>query len=151
MFMLPSSKGLKWDIGGEIDIMTNVQIQQLGSGIHYNSPHIFDGLQDGLFSANTSLDDFNIYSLEWNQFEIKWFFNDYNYFTRNISRKLGTIYDRNGQPFDQPFRLIISLGVGGSSFFGNSKLTEDDVIDWKCSLYILDYVRIYSFVNERKI
>ena len=60
MFMLPSSKVLKWSIGGEIDIMTNVQFQQLGSGIHYNSPHIFDGLQDGLFSANISLDDFNI-------------------------------------------------------------------------------------------
>jgi hypothetical protein len=56
-----------------------------------------------------------------------------------------------GEPFDKPFRLQIHLGVGGqdrsSDFISNEILSLEDVINWKCSLLIIDYVRIYKWQN----
>jgi len=46
-----------------------------------------------------------------------------------------------------PFRLAIYLGVGGH-LFEDQTLTVEDVIKWKCSLLIIDYVRIYEWVND---
>jgi hypothetical protein len=60
-----------------------------------------------------------------------------------------------GQPFDKRFRLLIHLGVGGGDgnniFFPNQILSLEDVINWKCSLLIIDYVRIYKWKNGSQI
>jgi hypothetical protein len=43
------------------------------------------------------------------------------------------------------------LGVGGGDgdnyFFPNQNLVLKDVIHWKCSLFIIDYIRIYKWVD----
>jgi hypothetical protein len=64
-------------------------------------------------------------------------------------RNLGSIYSRNVQPFDQPFRLSINLGVGplGEDFFSLSLSNKKKFNDWKCLLLIIDYAKIYKWVD----
>ncbi len=59
------------------------------------------------------------------------------------------------EPFDKSFRLQIHLRVGGGErhnvFFPNQILFLEDVINWKCSLLIIDYVQIYKWENGSQI
>jgi hypothetical protein len=129
--------------------MTNIQDNKLGAGIHYSNPEQYESNRSGDFSTLSNLNDFHTYSIEWNESEIKWFFDDINRLTININRSLSSLYSGVGQPFDKRFRLLIHLGVGGGDgsnvFFPNQILSLEDVINWKCSLLIIDYVRIYKW------
>ncbi|HEY6436953.1 MAG TPA: family 16 glycosylhydrolase, partial [Ignavibacteriaceae bacterium] len=148
IFMIPE-KFDGWAKNGQIDIMTNIQDNKLGAGIHYSIPAKYEYNTSGDFSTLSNLNDFHTYSIEWNESEIKWFFDDINRLTININRSLSSLYSGVGQPFDKPFRLLINLGVGGGDgnnvFFPSRILSLEDVINWKCSLLIIDYVRIYKW------
>jgi len=139
-----------WAKNGKIDIMTNIEDNKFGAGIHFGrNPALFEGNRSANFSVFSNLNDFHTYSIEWNESEIKWFFDDINHLTININRSLNSLYSGVGQPFDKPFRLQIHLGIGGqdrsSDFISNEILSLEDVINWKCSLLIIDYVRIYKW------
>jgi hypothetical protein len=127
----------------------------LGAGIHYSISEQYEYNTSGDFSTLSNLNDFHTYSIEWNESEIKWFFDDINHLTININRSLSSLYSVVGQPFDKRFRLLIHLGVGGGDgnnvFFPNQILSLEDVINWKCSLLIIDYVRIYKWKNGSQI
>jgi beta-glucanase (GH16 family) len=129
--------------------MDNNQDNRLGAGIHYGIPAKYEYNTSGDFSTLSNLNDFHTYSIEWNESEIKWFFDDINHLTININRYLGSMYSRVGEPFDKRFRLLIHLGVGAHVgnyfFFPNQILSLEDVINWKCSVLIIDYVRIYKW------
>jgi hypothetical protein len=144
-----------WAKNGQIDIMTNTQEDTLGAGIHYDTPAKYEHNANGDFSTLSNLNDFHTYSIEWNKSEIKWFFDDINHLTMNISRNFSSLYSRVGEPFDKRFKLLIHLGVGGGDrenvFFPNQVLSLEDVINWKCSLLIIDYVRIYKWENGSHI
>jgi len=146
IFMVPVTRSPDWARSGGIVIMTNIQNQNLGSGFHRNVPPIYSGQE---FTTNATLNEFHTYSIEWNKFQMKWFFDDINHLTLSIDDISGTIYTERGQPFDQPFRLSIQLGVG-SFFFKNQTLTEEDAKHWESPHLIIDYVRIYSGVNQNK-
>jgi hypothetical protein len=144
-----------WAKNGQIDIMTNVQDNKLTTGIHYGIPAKYEYNTSGVFSTLSNLNDFHTYSIEWNESEIKWFFDDIKRFTININQNLSSQYIRVGEPFDKTFRLQIQLGVGGGGgddgFFPYKDLSLEDVINWKCSLLIIDYVRIYKWENGSQI
>jgi hypothetical protein len=144
-----------WAKNDQIDIMTNIQDNELGAGIHYSIPAQYEYNTSGDFSTLSNLNDFHTYSIEWNESEIKWFFDDINHLTININRSLSSVYGRVGEPFNKRFRLLIHLGVGGGDgnniFFPNQILSLEDVINWKCSLLIIDYVRIYKWKNGSQI
>jgi hypothetical protein len=144
-----------WAKNGQIDIMTNTQNNILAAGIHYGIPAKYEYNASGDFSTLSNLNDFHTYGIEWNESEIKWFFDDINRLTININRSLSSSYSRVGEPFDKRFRLLIHLGVGGGDsnnlFFPNEFLSLEDVINWKCSLLIIDYVRIYKWENGSQI
>jgi hypothetical protein len=145
-----------WAKNGGIDIMANNQDSKLGAGIHYSwDPPVFEYNISGDFSTLSNLNHFHTYGIEWNEFEIKWFFDYINSLTININRTLSSKYNRVGEPFNKPFRLVIHLGVGGHAgdnvFFPNQILSLEDVINWKCSLLIIDYVRIYKWENGSQI
>jgi hypothetical protein len=137
----------KWAINGQIDVMTYYQNKELRAGLHYNVPAINE--TDG-YLTNLNLNDFHTYSIEWDKFEIKWFFDEINILTKNINRNFGSIYSRDGQPFNESFRLFISLSIESSAADSNTNPVSvlDDVMDWKCSLFIIDYVRIYKWVDR---
>jgi hypothetical protein len=154
-FFMPPEKNVGWAKNGQIDIMTNTQENTLGAGIHYDIPAKYESNRSGDFSTLSNLNDFHTYSIEWNKSEIKWFFDDINRLTININRSLSSEYSRVGEPFDKRFKLVIHLGVGGGDgnniFFPNEILSLEDVINWNCSLLIIDYVRIYKWENGSQI
>jgi beta-glucanase (GH16 family) len=145
IFMISESLS-EWARNGQIDIMTNVQNKKLGAGLHYNVPSFY-AMNSEEFSTDLNLNDFHIYSLEWNQFEIKWGFDNINHLTININQKLGSIYSRNGQPFDRPFKVVFQLGVGpfGKGFFPSTDSVYENVKDWLRPIFIIDYVKIYRY------
>ncbi len=63
-----------WAKNDQIDIMTNIQDNELGAGIHYSIPAQYEFNKIGYFSTHSNLNDFHTYSIEWNESEIKWFF-----------------------------------------------------------------------------
>jgi len=147
IFMIPVTSSPDRARNGQIDIMANIQNQNLASGFHRNVPPIYSGQE---FTTNATLNEFHTYSIEWNKLAIRWFFDDINHLTLSIDEISGTIYTKRGQPFDQPFRLVIHLGVG-SFFFKLQILTEEDVKNWESPRLIIDYVRIYSLVNQNNV
>ena len=153
-FMIPEKLD-GWAKNGQIDIMDNNQDNKLGARIHFSVPAQIESNRSGDFSTLSNLNDFHTYIIEWNESEIKWFFDDINSFTININRNLGPSYAQNGEPFDKRFRLLIHLGVGGGDgnnwFFPNEFLSLENVINWKCSLLIIDYMRIYKWDNGSQI
>ncbi|CAG2114334.1 unnamed protein product [Medioppia subpectinata] len=134
----------QWAIAGQIDIMTNIQTQGLGNGVHFStSPAIYKPTAYE-YIAKTRLNQFHTYAVEWHKSHIKWFFDDINHLTFNLSEKLSSHYTRNGEPFvGKPFKIAINLGVGGN-FFPNQVLSINDFHDWECSALIVDYVRVYQ-------
>jgi beta-glucanase (GH16 family) len=150
-FMIPE-KFEFWAKNGQIDIMANNQNNILPAGIHHSwDPPVYQFNRSGEFSTLSNLNDFHTYSIEWNESEIKWFFDDINHLTINMNRILSSKYSRVGEPFDKGFKLVIHLGVGGNTgnhfFFPNQVLSPEDVINWKCPLLVIDYVRIYKWEN----
>jgi hypothetical protein len=136
-----------WARNGRIEVMNYFQNNELQAGLVYNDPYIYEVDK---YSTNSNLNDFHTYSIEWDKFQIKWFFDETEILTINISRNLGSIYSRKGEPFDQPFRLTIHLDINKfvGPFFPHRPSVLDDVMDWKCSLFIIDYVRIYNWVDR---
>ncbi len=105
------------------------------SGIHYKKiPKEYSGIQ---FETNRLLTkEYHKYAIEWKPQIINWYFDDVLYFSENVS-----------QPFDQPFRIVLQLGVGGPEF-NNQKLRDDDHKNWKNNKFIIDYVRVYKNASE---
>ncbi|MCU4163738.1 family 16 glycosylhydrolase [Carboxylicivirga caseinilyticus] len=125
-----------WPKCGEIDIMENTGGDpsfnigtahfQESWGHHYNQGSYT--LPTGKFA-----DDFHTFALEWTPEYLKWYIDDINYHTFDISEPI------NGyRPFNRPFFIILSVGVGGS-YSGN----PDAKTTFPMSATI-DYVRVYQ-------
>nr|WP_319400862.1 family 16 glycosylhydrolase [uncultured Carboxylicivirga sp.] len=125
-----------WPKCGEIDIMENTGSDpsfnigtahfQESWGHHYNQGSYT--LPSGKFA-----DDFHTFALEWTPHHLKWFIDDVNYHTFDISEPI------NGyRPFDRPFFIILSVGVGGS-YSGNPDATTQFPMSAE-----IDYIRVYK-------
>ncbi|CAG2168123.1 unnamed protein product [Oppiella nova] len=148
--MIPTAEQTNWPLDGQIDVMTNIQGSSLYAGAHYglSQNYGYIGAEYNAISAN--LQDFHTYAVEWNETHIQWFFDDNKYSEDfDINKMLTTDYTKNGQPFDKAFKFILSLGVGGDAdyLFPGMTLTESDYMSWKCSAIIIDYVRVYEWVD----
>ena len=141
IWMAPTSHSGDWPKDGQIDVLTNVQTKSLGNGIHYlTQKSEYHGPE---YKTNSNLNDFHTYVVEWNESTIVWKFDERAHLVINISEKLLDHYN----PFASPFKLVLTLGVGGQ-FFINQVLTLDDVYDWDCSLFLLDYIRVYRWTKS---
>lgn len=125
-----------WPKCGEIDIMENTGGDpsfnigtahfQESWGHHFNQGSYT--LPSGKFA-----DDFHTFALEWTPQHLKWYIDDVNYHTFDISEPI------NGyRPFDRPFFIILSTGVGGS-YSGNPD--ETTILPMQATI---DYVRVYQ-------
>ena len=130
----------------EIEIMTNVQTKEITQGISFVRDS--NTYLSWNYTVDEDLGDFNIYVMEWTESEISWFFNGRVLRTFNTTKELAKHYN----PFDKPFRIGIYLGIGGASngneFFPAQTLYEKDVQDWNCSIFVLDYIRVYQNVSH---
>ena len=83
---------------------------------------------------NENLENFNTYSIEWNEKEIIWLFNDRKY--KKV--KIKDVLKYTSNPFDKPYYLMINLAL-------QNKTGEDPetLKDFPTEMKI-DYVRVYK-------
>lgn len=119
-----------WPFCGEIDIMEHSGNDQ---DVIHGTVH-FPGNSGGNAIGGTTLqegvsEEFNNYTVEWDENQIQWAINDQVFQT----------FQNNGElPFNQEFFLILNVAMGGT-FVGN---TVDP--DFDESAMEIEYIRIYQ-------
>ena len=135
-----------WPASGEIDIMEHVGCNNnwVKGSVHttdcnWNNgcPNIDAGGNGNDLYVSGASDNFNIYSIEWSETEIKFFINNNHYWTF-INIGIGS----DMWPFDQKFHIILNLAIGGS--WGG--ICPIDNSNFPQELKV-DYIRVYERIN----
>ncbi|NRA47073.1 MAG: family 16 glycosylhydrolase [Oligoflexales bacterium] len=142
IWMLPSNnKYGNWPTSGEIDIMEAVNLNKNGKHLIYASTH-FGGMRPKNKSkilkfptSNSLTNDYHTYSIEWEESEIRWYIDGYQYASQ---REWSTPGGDFPAPFDQEFHLLINLAIGGN-FPGSPNSETQFPQELK-----IDYVRVYQ-------
>ncbi|HKY52664.1 MAG TPA: glycoside hydrolase family 16 protein [Anaerolineales bacterium] len=124
-----------WPTSGEIDILEFIgrEPDQIYATVHAPGYSGGNGVGSSLVvSADSLKNDFHIYAIEWEENEIRWYFDDQQYF------KLTPDEVPNTWVFDHPFFIILNLAVGGRWPGYPDKTTV-----FPQFLYV-DYVRVYQ-------
>lgn len=154
IWMFPrDSKYGGWAASGEIDIMEyrGDKPEEILGTIHYGGAapnNIHSGSGERHFNLDFSK-DFHVYGLEWHEHNITWTVDGKAYHTENINRNMWSgkgpnPYTKNGQPFDQPFYIILNVAVGGTFFGPGPYVTPAEARKWHNPTLEVDYVRVYQ-------
>ncbi|MFD2166633.1 family 16 glycosylhydrolase [Thalassotalea euphylliae] len=150
-WMLPTdSQYGGWASGGEIDIMEVVnplstEENHVHGTIHYGMAWPLNVSSGKELTADV-LSDFNVYAIEWEENEIRWFFNDVHYATVTSDTwwsyfykdtETGYVSDE-AAPFNQSFHLLLNMAVGG-----NWPGSPDAATQFPAQM-LVDYVRVYE-------
>ena len=125
-----------WPTAGEIDIMEHVgkEPNRIYATVH--APGYSGGSEGAtsnlLVPTDTLKNDFHIFAIEWEENEIRWYFDDQQYF------KLTPNDVPEAWIFDHPFFIILNLAVGG-----RWPGYPDETTVFPQFLYV-DYVRVYQ-------
>ncbi|MCM3619005.1 carbohydrate binding domain-containing protein [Sutcliffiella horikoshii] len=139
-----------WAASGEIDIMeaAGAHLDKVGGAIHYGGqwPNNTYTAKDYHFAQGSDITDYNIYSVEWEPGEIRWYVNGELYQTLNnwssVNGDNATKYSYPA-PFDQEFYLILNLAIGG--WYGGN---PDGSTEFPGKMEI-DYVKVYELDEEQ--
>jgi len=99
-----------WPACGEIDIMEFIgkEPDHLYATVHAPGYSGGGGVGSSLTTSAESLkDDFHVYAIEWEQNEIRWYFDNQQYF-KVTAEEVPAQWT-----FDHPFFIILNLAVGG--------------------------------------
>jgi len=124
-----------WPASGEIDILEFIgrEPDHIYSTVHAPGYSGGDGIGSSLVTSAVSLrNDLHVYAIEWEEHEIRWSFDDQQYF------KLTADDVPDQWIFDHPFFIILNLAVGGRWPGYPDKTTV-----FPQFLYV-DYVRVYQ-------
>ncbi|MHC5091761.1 MAG: family 16 glycosylhydrolase [Planctomycetota bacterium] len=118
-----------WARSGQIDIMEThgAHPDRVKGGIfhggqgHYNASSGREHTADGIDLS----DDFHIYTVEWQPYEIRWFLDGQLYAMQNQWSSFSAEYPA---PFDIPFYLAASVAVDGNT--DDSSFPAEMSIDW---------------------
>jgi beta-glucanase (GH16 family) len=124
-----------WPACGEVDIMEFIgkEPDQIHATMHGPGYSGAGGIGSSLTTSAESLkNDFHVYAIEWQENEIRWYFDDQQYF-RMTSEDVPDTW-----VFDHPFFIILNLAVGG-----NWPGYPDGTTAFPQFLYV-DYVRVYQ-------
>jgi beta-glucanase (GH16 family) len=130
-----------WPWGGEIDILehpTN-QVDRIYGTVHTGAYNSFTGSspRGSHIRIHDAESAFHLYAIEWTADRMDFYVDEQMYFSfHNDHQGFAT------WPFDQPFYLILSMGVGGG-WVGNPDATS--VFP---AVMEVDYVRVYQRVSD---
>lgn len=127
--------GIPWPFCGEIDIMEYIgrEPDLIMGTVH--GPGYAGAVGLGKWNRQTYniADEFHTYAIEWEAGQIKWFYDDVEYFSV-VKSDIG---DREWV-FDKPFFIILNLAVGG-------QLPGPVGLDVKFPVQMyVDYVRVFQ-------
>ncbi|KAJ9451599.1 Glucan endo-1 [Diplonema papillatum] len=171
-WMLPTDSEFGvWPLSGEIDILEAVNLKVGGERnvhgtLHYGNPwpnNKYSGSPYLLPNGANPADGYHVYTVEWEEGEIRWYVDGTHYATQQRStanydsngnpvnlKHRGWFHQVNGKttfaasPFDKKFHLLLNFAVGGD-WAGN---TNDKGIDATAfangQFMYVDYVRVYQ-------
>lgn len=144
-----------WPQSGEIDIIENRGQNEceLESTIHFGSSRS-NRKKIGTSMIEFPFDfsqDFHIFGFEWTNQSMKWFLDGVLYFEVSTNqfftdKKDRQIYPHKGAPFDQNFKWVLNVAVGGF-FFPPSvygRISRSDARDWPKPVMEVDWVRVFQ-------
>ena len=138
IWMLPTeNKYGIWPKSGEIDIMEHLGYSpdSIFSTVHTATYNHIIGTQVGETIECKSVDtDFHVFSLEWDESELRSYVNDMCYFKFTNQRSGAEAW-----PFDQHFHLLLNVAIGGNL---GGKLGVNNAL-FPHTMEI-DYVRMYK-------
>lgn len=138
IWMLPSENNYGgWPKSGEIDIMEHVGYNPgvVHSTVHTGAYNHVKGTQVGKpTEVITAMNEFHIYTTEWDENEIRSYVDGKLYFTFKNEHKTSEEW-----PFDKPFHLILNVAIGGG--WGGQKGVDDTIFPTTMEV---DYVRVFQ-------
>lgn len=158
IWMLPNDSVYGgWPASGEIDIMEalnpGIAKDEVHGTLHYGLPwpQWENKVQEFHMDASPS-DNFHIYSIEWEEGEIRWYVDGKHYQTQSAEGWYNYIWQGQQKgfgkanptaPFDQAFFLIMNVAVGGN-------WPGDPDRNWPENRNMLvDYVRVYQCSSSK--
>lgn len=121
-----------WPVCGEIDIMEHWGFNQdvIQAALHTpssNGATVNKGSIDGNDVSNT----FNLYTMEWTEEKIAFFYNDTLYYTYEPTTK-----NSENWPYNSPQYLLLNIAMGGVGGDIDPAFIESEMV--------VDYVRVYQ-------
>ena len=92
---------------------------------------------------NTDSIRFREYSIDWNPTKIKWALDGITYYSVNLTEKMAPYFNHKKIEF-----LLVIESLVTQDTLGWQDLTLQDIMDWNCSLFIIDYVRYYRWTEQ---
>jgi beta-glucanase (GH16 family) len=132
-----TTPGVGWPKCGEIDIMEMFGNRfETGGALHFlhqgDPPfhHYYHATNAPVVDLSQ---DFHVYAIEWEQGQIKWYFDSSNFMTASSWNSEPTY----PAPFNTPFFILLNFAVG------DWYTTEDPTVPFPQQM-LVDYVRVYE-------